>query len=75
MPIAACMNRAPRICAYFALILAAALAGCSTTGDPSFNPYAPPGGDPPLLRRADAVMDGAEGALDNLDRRLENALY
>lgn len=59
-----------------ALVLSPLVAcGCSTTGDPHFNPYSPPGGDPPILQRGDAAMDGLEQALDNLDRRLENALY
>lgn len=75
MPIAAVMKRIRRSCAWALAALPLLAVGCSTTADPHFNPYAAPGGDPPLLQRGDAAMDGVEQALDNLDRRLENALY
>lgn len=61
-----------------ALLLATCLviaAGCSTRDDPHFNPYDPPGGRRPVLKAADDVADLPMRALDNLDRRLENAAY
>ena len=39
------------------------------------NPYAPPGGDPPLLQRAEAAVDVADDTLDDLDALMERAVY
>ena len=59
-----------------ALALASlALAGCSTRHDLNYNRYAPPGGRPTLLQTADHLADLPGRALDNLDERIENAVY
>ena len=56
-------------------LLAGAVAGCSFRDRPGYNPYAPPGGDPPLLQRAEATLNVADDALNEPDVYLENAVY
>lgn len=51
------------------------LAGCGTRSDPNFNAYRAPGTQPGVLQYADGAVDAAGRALDNLDRRMENAVY
>ena len=58
-----------------AVLAALATAACSTRHDPTFNPYGPAPGERGALGTADAILEHAHDALDNLDRRLENALY
>jgi hypothetical protein len=53
----------------------AAICGCSLRDRPDYNPYAPPGGDPPLLQRAEAAVDVADDTLDDLDVLMERAVY
>lgn len=50
-------------------------AGCSTTQDPHYNPYASPIRDQGALDHAEDALGAAEQALDNLDARLENIIY
>jgi len=57
-------------------LLAVALAGgCSIHNDPHYNPYASPRGEPRLLESADRLAEQIEEGVNNLDRRLENAVY
>lgn len=58
-----------------AVAAAAAICGCSLRDRPDYNPYAPPGGDPPLLQRAEAALDIADETLDDLDALMERAVY
>jgi len=61
-----------------ALLAAAATtlaAGCAVRDDPAFHRYAPAGGDPTALQRAEAAVGSLEQALEDLDARMENALY
>lgn len=52
------------------------LSGCSSVrNDPHFNPYAPHGGGPTLLQRAERLLEVPAKALDNLDARIENRVY
>ena len=53
----------------------AAICGCSLRDRSDYNPYAPPGGDPPLLQRAEAALDVAADTLDELDALMERAVY
>jgi hypothetical protein len=53
----------------------AAACGCSLRDRPGYNPYAPPGGDAPLLQRAEAALDVADDTLDDLDALMERAVY
>lgn len=50
----------------------ALLAACSLHNDPHYNPYAPTGGDPSLVRAADRIMNAAGEGVDNFQRRLDN---
>ncbi len=50
-------------------------AGCSTRDDPAFNPFAPATGGRTALETLDDVVNQAQQAVDNFDRRLENAAY
>ena len=52
-----------------------ALTGCSTRNDTHFNPYRTPGSSATVMQNADSIMDAAELLLDNLDRRIENAIH
>ncbi len=58
-----------------AVVAGAAICGCSLRDRPDYNPYAPPGGDPPLLQRAEATLDVADDTLDDLDTLMERAVY
>lgn len=58
-----------------AVAVAAAICGCSLRDRPDYNPYAPPGGDPPLLQRAEAALDVADDTLGDLDALMERAVY
>ncbi len=82
-PDARAADRRPRISRQFRprfalttlAIATLALAGCSTRHDLDYNRYAPPGGRPTLLQTADHLADLPGRALDNLDERIENAVY
>jgi hypothetical protein len=76
--------RSPARSAVATLPLAAAAAfaavallplGCGTRSDPRFNAHRAPATHPALLQRADGAVDAVGHALDNLDRRMENAVY
>jgi hypothetical protein len=58
-------------------LLAAVLAGggCSVRNDPGYNRYAPADGDATIMERLEHAMDRATEAVDNADRRMENAVY
>lgn len=57
------------------LLLVLLLSGCTTRNDPSFNVYAPGGGDATLLEQAEAGVNGLQWLVEDLDLRLENAVY
>ncbi|MBK9121131.1 MAG: hypothetical protein IPM18_16235 [Phycisphaerales bacterium] len=57
-----------------AVLMLLAPLGCSLHDDPHYNPYAPTGGDPTLLRAADELMNVAGEGVDNLQRRLDNII-
>lgn len=57
------------------ILVVGAAAGCSTRHDPDFNVYAPPRSGRTVLEAADAMMNAAGQALDNLDARMENLVY
>lgn len=71
------LRTATRLCllVMLATCLTAPLSACSTRHTRGYNPYARPGGAASWLRRADALIDQAAERLDNLDSRMENALY
>jgi hypothetical protein len=62
-------------CALAAAVLIFLTASCSVHNDPHYNPYAAPRGEPRLLESADAAMEAAEQALNNVDQRVENGVY
>lgn len=75
---ATCLSRGPARRAWLLALASAAgaaICGCSLRDRPDYNPYAPPGGDPPLLQRAEAALDVADDALDDLDVLMERAVY
>ncbi len=57
------------------ILLVSTIAGCSLRDDHRYNRYAPTDGDPTVLQRTDALMQAAQDALDNVDRRIENVVY
>jgi hypothetical protein len=62
---------------YAVLVISAlVISGCETTRySARYNPYAQREHRPALVGRGDELMEAAGRALDNLDDRLENALY
>lgn len=62
------------LCAICAALLFG-LGGCSTQNDPHYNPYSSLRGGRPVTQRVEDAMNFAQGALDNLDARIENAGY
>jgi hypothetical protein len=48
---------------------------CSIDQDPHYNRYAPHNGRRPLLKQVDHAVDQVHRALDNCDRRFDNAVY
>ena len=56
-------------------VLLLALAGCSVRNDVGFNPYARNNGDPTVMERLEEVIGLGDEALDNLDARLDNAVW
>ena len=73
-----CRMRPDRLLAGAAVIAILWIAlglGCATRDDANYNPYASPRGEPTVLERGDALMDAAADLLDDLDERLENAVY
>lgn len=54
--------------------LALAGAGCAVEDDPDFNPYAPPRSGASLLQAAEEAVGAVDGALNNLDRRMDHLL-
>jgi len=65
----------PRRAALSLCAATALIGGCSVQHDPDYNPYAPPGGEPGLMEAADRATEFLSESLDNLDMRLENAVY
>lgn len=59
----------------FLAALLLALTGCGVRNNLHYNPYAPPLDRPPLLEQGEKLIGAGETALDNLDRRIENAVY
>ncbi len=58
-----------------AAIAAGLSGGCQLHGDPHYNPYAPHNDAPSFFDHAEGINGWLEGSLDNLDARMENAVY
>ncbi len=68
-------NRAASYLTFVLLTTAGLVSGCNNNADVRYNRFATPGGRPPALQSADALVQWCEDRIHDLEERLELELY